>query len=203
MEETSIYNLNNERAAKSCRCCDIRSPFRVLLNGKKSSEEGILRCFKQYTGIEETSQSEYLCRICVKKVLHIKKKITELKLMCQSSRETISAFPCKTMKRGFQETNPILPLAKKKTMVLSQPKGESCFITKFRQIAPKPPTVDLARINSAALPAFTSTAVTVTKQPPTSGPRILPKYLEPEKAEGADVLASFGLHARVNIILMF
>ena len=103
MEETSIYNLNNERAAKSCRCCDIRSPFRVLLNGKKSSEEGILRCFKQYTGIEETSQSEYLCRICVKKVLHIKKKITELKLMCQSSRETISAFPCKTIKEAFKK----------------------------------------------------------------------------------------------------
>ena len=50
-------------------------------------------------------------------------------------------------------------------MVLSPPKGgKSCFISKFRRMAPRPPTADLVHVKFTAFSAFASTVVTVTKQ---------------------------------------
>ena len=81
---------------------------------------------------------------------------------------------------------------KLKTMVLSPPKvGKSCFISKFRRMAPRPPTADLIHVKSTAFSAFASMTLTVTKQPTTSASRMLSKFLEHEIDEGADALASF------------
>ena len=44
-------------------------------------------------------------------------------------------------------------------------------------MAPRPPTADLVHVKSKAFPAFASTAMTVTKQPTTSAPRMLSKFL--------------------------
>ena len=111
-------------------------------------------------------------------------------------------------KRGIHDSSPdrsvMVPLSKK-AMVSTPPKARICLAKKFQHIAPKPPpTATTTSEPSEEHLVMTGTGnesvetVTTTKMKP----RVLPKFLQPRRNEGADVLTHFGLHAKVNLNLL-
>ena len=173
----------------SCYCCGEVSPYRFFAKGKKH-EEGILNAFTLYTGIGiDDELSEYFCRDCVRKIQHIQKKITELRLMCFMSRRNN-----RQLKRGLQSAS----TASESTSPLPK-KAKTPADSAFRQIAPKPST-------AAAPKTSTSKQLSsVTEKPTANDKRILPKFLQPDLKpnEGVKVLARFGFHAKVNGEMFF
>ena len=123
---------------KSCHCWGIRSPFRVFLDGKR-----IWR-----------STNAYICSICAKKCYIPRRKLWNWKWCVSHLKKRSTSFHVKT-KKGFQKTNPdrsILPCSqRRRRWYCSPPKGgKSCFSSKFRRMAPRPPTADLVHVKSTA-----------------------------------------------------
>ena len=182
-----------------CNCCGERSPYHVCLRDDKSTDQEILNAFNDFTGIKPSSS--VFCRACVRKILHIKCKIAELKLLCQQIKEE-GRIP---LKRSLKDSSPerlMSPLPKKAVSV-TQPK-----VKELQWIAPKPPlsfssTTSASPVTPVAeLESFAKTSESpsgITTKGSTKELRVLPNFLQtPRRNESVDVLARFGFHAKVN-----
>ena len=137
----------------SCGCCGAADSHRLYLFGKKSMSEGILKAFKDFTGLNDCEDSSFLCRSCAAKITNILKKISDLKSVFQwyeRERKKKAAEESLRFKRGHKEgeshdqdksgvsiTSPVPHLAKK-AMITTPPTAKASLALRFQKIAPKP-----------------------------------------------------------------
>ena len=115
--------------------------------------------------------------------MHIKNKIKELKPLFEESEQTRECADRFKRGRKDEESSPQGHLTKK-AMTLTPPKSKVTLTSRFKPIAPKHIVTSQVADTQA------------TKE------RALPKYLQPKppRAEGANVLSSFGLQqAKVSL----
>ena len=183
--------------SNSCHCCGEVSPYRVFVRGKEEDRNNIIKTFQDCTGIYDELTSHYFCRSCANKILHIKDKIAELREVSKRKKE-------ERPKRGIHDTSPdrslMSPLCKK-AMVSTPPKAKVCLVKKFQPIAPKPSGTLPITLGPSEEPLVkTGSESEAVDQATKEKMRVLPKYLQPRRNEGADVLTHFGLHAKVNLL---
>ena len=111
-------------------------------------------------------------------------------------------------KRGIHDSSPdrsiMMPLSKK-AMVSTPPKAKLCLVKKFQHTAPKPSGTSTITLGPSEEPLVMAGSANEGVDQVTTKkmkPRVLPKYLQPRRNEGADVLTHFGLHAKVNLNLL-
>lgn len=80
--------LSSELSSNACRCCCSTSVYHIHLFGEKAKEEGLVAGLIKLTQIgvdQDDPFSNFVCRVCARKIYSFSTKLEEFKKMCWES----------------------------------------------------------------------------------------------------------------------